>query len=181
MPDAHLGGSILVGARILGWGTKRIGAPHSGKASFIAAHTLGVTSLLLSGCPVPTAPNPTSPTPPPLHLAQPEPWRGAAGPRRDGPLVTRAGQDRGQRPPGKRGQSPGGRETHPWCPSPRPAGGRAPRPARTTPCLPCNLTRPGQAWPGTKGTACRRAAARAAPAPPSLPNLFIDALTLYVA
>ena len=37
-----------------------------------------VTSWFLSCCPVPTAPNPTTPTPPPVNSAQPE-WTLAAG------------------------------------------------------------------------------------------------------
>ena len=157
MPDAHLGGSILVWARILGWGNKRIGAPLSGKASFIPAHILGVTSLFLSGCPVPTAPDPTSPTPPPVHSAQPEPWRGAAGHQKGRP----AGHARWPRQrPEASGQArpvPRGQRNPPLVSIPEA------RPARTTPRLPCNRTRPGQAWPGTEGTAVPQGCSPAAP------------------
>lgn len=183
MPDAHLGGGILVGAGILGWGKKRIGAPHSRKVSFIPAHIFGVTSLFLSCCPVPTAPNPTTPTPPPVNSARPEPWRGAAGHQKGRPpgharWPRQRPEASGQARPVPRGQG------NPPSVSIPEARRRRCAPPQHAPHPACRViaSAAGQAWPGTKKTAVPKAAARGPPpAPRSLLNLFIDALTLYVA
>ena len=176
MPDAHSGSSILV-EQILGWEKKEWG-PTLGKSFFHpCAPCLTLFTGIYSGLPrgsclVALSPPPPTLPPQPHHLlTQPslnEPRLPAT--RSDGPLITCAGQDRGHRPPGKRGQSPRGREIHLCCQSPRPAGGGAPRPAPTAPSYRVIVSAMGQAWPGTKKTAvwpgCSPGASARASKPP---------------
>lgn len=164
IPDTHSGGSTLVVERILGWEKKRLG-PHTQekllsslcpKPYSLYTYIFRVTSWFLSCCPVPTAPNPTTPTPPPVNSAQPE-WTLAAGswpPEVTAPWSPALAKTEARGFRASEASPPTGREIHLWCQSPRHARSGAPRPARTVPRLPCNCIHHGAGLARRKEDSC---------------------------